>query len=111
MSTTTYTHEQRDESLRRAQEIRRARAQLSKKIYEGEITVARVLSHTPPEASSWRIGQLLCAQRKWGRVRCVRLLSRTGISETKPVRALTDSQRRLLATALGGSTAAGEGER
>jgi hypothetical protein len=97
-------------ALDRANEIRLARAALKRRIYAGEITTARVLLERPPEAETWPVADLIMAQRRWGRSRTVKLLSRSHTLENKPVGHLTDRQRRQLAAMLGERTTAGEGE-
>jgi hypothetical protein len=91
---------QRLRALERANEIRLARAELKRRIAEGEVSVADVLLDPPFEAGSWAVGDLLMSQRRWGTSRCRKFLFRHHISETKPVNALTERQRRLLASEL-----------
>jgi hypothetical protein len=91
---------QRLRALERANAVRLARAELKRKIAEGEASAAEIILEPPDEALSWAIGELLMSQRRWGNTRCRKFLSRYHISETKPVGALTDRQRRLLADDL-----------
>jgi hypothetical protein len=91
---------QRLRALERANEIRLARAELKRRIAEGDVSVADVLHDPPVEANSWAIGDVLTSQRRWGSTRCRKFLSRNHITETKPVGALTERQRRLLAGQL-----------
>jgi hypothetical protein len=91
---------QRLQALERANEIRLARAELKRRIAEGEVSVADVLLEPPCEAGSWAIGDLLMSQRRWGSSRCRKFLFRHHITETKPVSTLTERQRRLLASQL-----------
>ena len=92
---------QRLRALERANEIRLARAELKRRIADGDISAAQVILDPPCAAISWEIGELLMSQRRWGSSRCRKFLLRNQISETKPVGALTDRQRRLLADQLG----------
>lgn len=92
--------EQQHLALDRANEIRLARAELRRRIASGEVTVASVLLDVPAEAESWSVSEVLMAQRRWGRERAFKLLSRNHVIETKPVGKLTDRQRGLLARAL-----------
>src|SRR5947209_19502193 len=96
---------QRLRALERPNEIRLARAELKRRIAEGEVSVADVLLEPPSEAGSWAIGDLLMSQRRWGTSRCRKFLFRHHITETKPVNALTERQRRLLAGQLESSEA------
>ena len=91
---------QRLQALERANEIRLARAELKRRIAYGAISAADVILEPPSEAASWAIGDLLLSQRRWGHTRCRKFLMRNQINETKPVGALTDRQRRILADQL-----------
>ncbi len=91
---------QRLRALVRANEVRLARAELKRRIADGEISAAEVILACPPEASSWSVADLLMSQRRWGSTRCRKFLSHNHIIETKPVGALTDRQRRMLAAQL-----------
>ncbi len=91
---------QRLRALERANEIRLARAELKRRIADGQVSAAQVILTPPNEASSWAIGDLLMSQRRWGSTRCRKFLVRNQINETKAVGALTDRQRRLLAGQL-----------
>jgi hypothetical protein len=86
--------------LERANEVRLARAELKRRIAEGESSVAEVLQDPPDEAISWAIAELLMSQRRWGSSRCRKFLSKHQIVETKPVGALTERQRRMLVDEL-----------
>lgn len=91
---------QRMRALERANEIRLARADLKRRIADGEVSAAQVILAPPREATTWALGELLMSQRRWGGTRCRKFLSRFQINETKAVGDLTDRQRRLLATQL-----------
>lgn len=91
---------QRLQALERANAVRLARAELKRRIAEGEASAAEVILEPPAEALSWAIGELLMSQRRWGTTRCRKFVARYHISETKTLGALTDRQRRLLADEL-----------
>jgi hypothetical protein len=91
---------QRLRALERANEVRLARAELKRRIAEGEASVVEVLRDPPHAASTWEIGELLTSQRRWGSTRCRKFLNRHQISETKQIGALTERQRRILADQL-----------
>ena len=91
---------QRLRALERANEIRLARAALKRRIALGQISAAEVILDCPDAAASWPVGDLLISQRRWGSTRCRKFLSRNQIGETKPVGALTDRQRHVLAGSL-----------
>jgi hypothetical protein len=91
---------QRLRALERANAVRLARAELKRRIAEGEASAGEVILEPPEAALSWAIGELLMSQRRWGTTRCRKFLARHHISETKTLGALTDRQRRLLADEL-----------
>jgi len=91
---------QRLRALERANAVRLARAELKRRIAEGEASAAEIILDPPAEALSWAIGELLMSQRRWGTTRCRKFLGRYHISETKTLGALTERQRRLLADEL-----------
>ncbi len=91
---------QRLRALERANEIRLARAALKRSIALGQVSAAEVILDCPDAAFSWPVGDLLMSQRRWGTTRCRKFLSRNQIGETKPVGALTDRQRQVLANSL-----------
>ena len=91
---------QRLRALERANKVRLARADLKRKIAEGEVPAASIILEAPWEASSWSVGDLLRSQRRWGSTRCQKFLRGLDISETKQIGTLTERQRVALATHL-----------
>ena len=91
---------QRLRALERANEVRLARANLKRRIADGQVSAAQVIMSPPWEAHSWSVADLLMTQRRWGTTRCRKFLLRNQVSETKPLGALTDRQRRMLAAQL-----------
>lgn len=87
-------------ALQHANEVRRARAKLKRRIAGGEISARDVLLSCPWHAATMSVGDLLMSQKWWGRARSRRLLVSVGIPETKPVRTLTERQRKALAALL-----------
>lgn len=87
-------------ALQRANEVRLARAELKRRVAEGELTVAEVVLESPWEAQSMAIADLLMSQRRWGRTRCRRFLGQVPLSETKTIGSLTERQRRAVAALL-----------
>ena len=88
------------QALERANRVRRARAELKRRVAAQEVTVAEVIERAPWEAASMSIGDLLMSQRRWGTARCRRLLNAVGLSENKEIGTLTERQRRLLSEVL-----------
>lgn len=102
MQTATMTAEpQRLRALERANQIRLARAELRRRIADGEVLAADVILACPREARSWSVAEVLMSQRHWGSSRCRKFLAHNEINELKTVGALTTRQRHLIATQLG----------
>jgi hypothetical protein len=93
---------QRLRALERANSVRLARADLKRKIADGETSAAAIILGCPGEVQRWTVAELLVSQRRWGAARCRKFLQSVQISEIKLIGDLTDRQRRLLVTALGG---------
>jgi hypothetical protein len=87
-------------ALERANEVRLARAELKRKIADGDVSAAETILMCPREAASWTVGHLLMSQRRWGSTRCRKFLMRNQIGEMKQIGALTERQRQLLAQQL-----------
>jgi hypothetical protein len=88
-------------ALERANRVRLARAELKRRVAEGQMSVAEVVVSCPWEAESMAIADLLMSQHRWGRTRCRRFLAVLPMSETKTIGSMTDRQRRALAELLG----------
>jgi hypothetical protein len=97
---TTSPGPQHLQALQRANRVRLARAELKRRIADGEISAAEVILTSPWEASSMAIGDVLMSQRRWGGTRCRKFLAMFRISETKTIGSLTDRQRQALAAQL-----------
>ncbi|MCW2953436.1 MAG: hypothetical protein JWQ48_2606 [Conexibacter sp.] len=92
-------------ALQRANRVRLARADLKRRIAEGELNAAEVILSSPWEASSMAIGDVLMSQRRWGSTRCRKFLAMFQITEAKTVGSLTERQRTALAARLDASGA------
>src|ERR1700744_642757 len=93
---------QRLRALEHANAIRLARAELKRRIAEGEVSAAEVILECPAAARRWPASEPLLSQRRWGSTRCRKFLERNGVSEIKLIGSLTERQRLLLAEQLGG---------
>ena len=87
-------------ALARANEVRLARAELKRRVADGEVDVAEVVLDCPWEAESMPVAELLMSQRRWGVNRCRRTLQAIPVPAHKPVGAMTERQRRELASRL-----------
>jgi len=92
-------------ALAKANEVRLARAALKRQIASGEIAVAEVLNDYPSEAEGMTVSELLASQRRWGRTRSRKLLSRLDLTENKRIGTLTERQLSLLTAALNAPSA------
>jgi hypothetical protein len=99
-SVTISPEPQRLRALERANEVRLARAEMKRRIADGEVRVADVILDCPREVSSWPVADLLMSQRGWGSARCRKFLTRNDVSEIKRIGTLTERQRRVLAAQL-----------
>ena len=87
-------------ALERANQVRLARAELKRRVADGEVDVAEVILDCPWEAHSMAIADLLMSQRRWGQTRCRKFLAQIPLSENKTVGSLTERQSRRLAELL-----------
>ena len=99
-ATTSHTAPQHMQALAQANRVRLARADLKRRIAQGEVTVAEVVIDSPWEAESMSIADLLMSQRRWGLTRCRKLLQTIPMLETKTVGSMTERQRRAVAAQL-----------
>ncbi|MFL5816545.1 MAG: hypothetical protein ACJ76L_02985 [Conexibacter sp.] len=97
---TTSPGPQHLQALQRANRVRLARAELKRRIADGEVTAGEVILTSPWEASSMAIGDVLMSQRRWGGTRCRKFLAMFRITETKTIGSLTERQRHALAAQL-----------
>ena len=88
------------QALERANAVRLARADLKRRVAEGELSAAEVVLGVPWEASSMTISELLTSQRRWGHTRCRKFLQSIPMSEHKTIGSMTDRQRGAVAGQL-----------
>jgi hypothetical protein len=91
-------------ALQRANEVRLARAELKRRVSDGETTAATVILTSPWEAESMAVAELLMSQRRWGHTRARRFLAGVPMTETKTIGSMTERQRQNLATMLEAQT-------
>jgi hypothetical protein len=94
------SHPQHLQALERANAVRLARAELKRRVAEGEITAAEVILSSPWEAASMTVSDLLTSQHRWGHTRCRKFLQCIPMSETKTIGSMTERQRRAVAQLL-----------
>src|ERR687886_1015332 len=89
------------QALQRANAVRLARAELKRRVGEGQVAVAEVILNAPWEADSMTIADLLTSQRRWGETRCRKFLQCVPMSENKTIGSMTDRQRRAIPPMMG----------
>ena len=87
-------------ALDQANQVRLARADLKRQVGAGAVTVQEVVEDCPWQAETMSLSELLMSQRRWGRMRCRRLLLAVEVPENKRIGTLTERQRRALVAAL-----------
>lgn len=88
---------QQRRALERAKEVKLGGCDVKREVARGELSMVQAL--TDPRSGHLTVYHLLIAQRRWGRERTVKTLTRLEIRERKRVRDLTDRQRQILADA------------
>ena len=88
------------QALQRANAVRLARADLKRRVAEGDVSAADVILGSPWEAESMTVSDLLTSQKRWGSTRCRKFLQCVPIPENKTIGSMTERQRRALAQML-----------
>jgi hypothetical protein len=88
-------------ALERANAVRLARADLKRRVADGELAAAQVILGAPWAADSMTVSDLLTSQRRWGHTRCRKFLQAIPMSENKTIGSMTERQRRAVAQLLG----------
>ena len=105
MNATAIAHgPQHMRALQRANEVRLARAELKRRVTEGDTTAAAVILDSPWEAESMAVAELLMSQHRWGHTRARRFLAGVPMTETKTIGSMTERQRQNLAAMLEAQT-------
>lgn len=86
--------------LEQANHVRRARAELKRRVGTGGLSAAEVILSCPWQVRSMPVSELLRSQRSWGRTRSSQLLCSLRLPESKQVGTLTERQRVTLAASL-----------
>src|SRR5215208_983263 len=87
------THEQRMRALRRANEIRSARAQLKRDLKGGKAKIESLLLDPPDYVLSAKAFDVIVAVPKYGRVKANKILTQCRISPSKTIGGLSERQR------------------
>ena len=95
------------QALQQANAVRLARADLKRRVADGDLSAADVVLESPWEARSMTIADLLTSQCRWGSTRCRRFLQSVPMSEHKTIGSMTERQRDALAGQLRAQTGSG----
>lgn len=93
---------QREEALRRANAVRRQRAQLKRDLKAGRCAIDELLADPPAFVQTAKVADLLLAVPKYGPVKVNKLLARCRIAPSKTIGGLSARQRNELAALLAG---------
>jgi hypothetical protein len=80
-------------ALRRANEIRTARAQLKRDLKAGKVKVEQLLRDPPEYVLSAKVFDMIVAVPKYGRVKANKILTQCRISPSKTIGGLSERQR------------------
>lgn len=92
--------EQRMEALKRANDIRSARAKLKKDLKGGRKKIDTILLDPPDYVLTAKVFDMLLAVPKYGRVKANRILNQCRISPSKTIGGLSERQRTELVSLL-----------
>jgi hypothetical protein len=95
-ATSKRSHDRQMIALKRANEVRIARAKLKQKLREGKLRVEHILARPPAHVSTAQVLDLLVAVPKIGPAKATRLLNTARVTPSKTVGGLTDRQRTRL---------------
>ena len=92
--------DQRMEALRRANDIRTARAKLKKDLKASRANIHAILLDPPEYVLTAKVFDMLLAVPKYGRVKTNRILNQCRISPSKTIGGLSERQRTELVSLL-----------
>lgn len=88
------TQEQRNEALKKAQEMRSLRTQLRNQLKAGEVTVQEVLNNAEGEViSKMRVKYLLESLPQVGKITAAKIMEEVGIDEVRRIQGLGARQK------------------
>lgn len=90
------TPEQKKKALEKAQEMRRARAELRNKLKKGDISFAEILEKDNPVVGRMRVSYLLRSLPRIGKVKAEKIMEEVGIDESRRVQGLGKRQKEAL---------------
>lgn len=91
---------QRQDALKRANQIRTKRAELKRDLKSGKVTIQTLLLSPPEYVETAKVSDLLIAVPKYGRVKVNKILAQCRISLSKTIGGLSERQRAELVSYL-----------
>ena len=92
--------QQSKEALQHANEVRENRNRLKREIKDGTVTIHSVLHHPPYFMRNMKIIELLTSQKRYGRTRALQVLRKVKVSESRPIKHLTERERHAISDIL-----------
>lgn len=96
MALPSLTQEERMKALEKAQDMRKARADLREQLKKGEIKLEEVLDRDDPVVSRMKVSYLLESLPRVGKVKASKIMSEIGINESRRVQGLGKRQKEAL---------------
>ena len=93
---------QRLDALGKANDVRSRRAALKADLKQGTVSIEKVLSSPPGYLLTAKVGDLLMAAPKCGKVKSAKIMEQCRISPSKTVGGLSERQRAELLAYFGG---------
>lgn len=92
------TPEQRQAALRKAAEVRRARAEVKELLKTGSMTITELFDRADKDEGigGIKVERLIAAMPGMGKVKAMRLMESIGIADNRRLRGLGDRQREAL---------------
>ena len=95
-SVPSISDKERLEALKKATEVRSARAQLRERIKTGELSVKDVIEMDDSAAQGMKVSMLIRTVPGYGTAKCEKIMAELGISDSRHIRGLGDVQRAAL---------------
>lgn len=95
------TEAQKIEALKKAQEIRKQRADVRNRLKRGEIDLKQILESDDPVSGRMKVAYLLRSLPRIGKVKARRIMEEVGIDDSRRVQGLGRRQKEALLDRLG----------
>jgi transposase len=99
----TLSREERDAALKKAAEIRKARAELKEQLKSGKTTLTKVLDRAESDevVGKLKVSAVLQSMPGIGKVRATQIMEKLKIAESRRLRGLGEQQRKALLAEFG----------